>query len=87
MLLTVLFGCTKFKHYIVLSQFSMEVQCPRDGLKDLLNQAQPIGRMARLMINLQQYDLDFKVEKGQRAQQTSLLLDFSQPEDSREGEY
>lgn len=84
--MAVLFGCIKYKHYIVPSPFPVEVQSPRDGLKNLLGQANPVGRVARLMAGLQQFDLHFKVERGQRAQQASLLLEFGAPENTKEGE-
>lgn len=65
--LAVLLGCVKFKHYIIPSEFPTEVQSPREGLKNLLGQLQPVGRATRLILNLQQYDLYLKVERGQRA--------------------
>lgn len=74
-----LFACTKFKHYILSSNQSTLVQSDVEGLKQILQQKDPEGRIARLMAALQSYDLEVKTAKGARASHAGLLLELGTP--------
>lgn len=81
---SVLFACSKFKHYLLSSSFPIEVQCAQDGFKMFIQQAHPTGRAARFMSELQQYDLIVKGVKGQRALQSQILLELGRPPNTSE---
>jgi hypothetical protein len=82
---TLMFTCSKFKHYLLSSSFPVEVQCAQEGLRYLIQQANLTGRAARFAIALQQFDLMLKGVKGQRALQAKVLLELGKPQPSREG--
>jgi hypothetical protein len=82
---SLLFACTKFRHYLLASQFPTLVQCETDDLKRVIQQTEPIGRAARFLAALQQYDLVFKSVKTQRTSHARLLLELGTPPDSTEG--
>lgn len=68
-----LFACTKFKHYLLASQFVTLVQCETEGLKLLVQQAHLKGRATRLMAPPQAFGLVIKNTKGTRLSHASLL--------------
>ena len=82
-MVALLYGCIKYKHYLITSNFPVEVQSPHEGLKIAMNQAHPEGCVFHFLKALQQFDLIFKYEKRQRALQADLLLELGQPTASR----
>jgi hypothetical protein len=54
---------------------------PKRGIEKLAQ-----STSTSLMAGLQQFDLNIKVERGQRAQQASLILNFGQPHNTWERE-
>jgi hypothetical protein len=48
-----LYGCIKYKHYLITSNFPVEVQSPHEGLKTTMNQVHPEGRVFRFLTALQ----------------------------------
>jgi hypothetical protein len=51
-MVVLLFTYTKFKHYLLSSPFPIIVQCEKDGLKQMVQQTDPAGRVAQLIIVL-----------------------------------
>jgi transposase InsO family protein len=84
-MVALLFACTKFKHYLLSSPFPIIVQCKKDGLKQMIQQIDPAGRAARLIMALQQYDLIVKGVRGQRSAHAKLLMELGSPPTSHEG--
>jgi len=71
--LSLWFSSVKFKHYIAASSFSIIVQSDQDVLKQIMQQADPIGRTARLLASLQQFDFIFQQPKIQRVNYAKLI--------------
>jgi hypothetical protein len=84
-MVVLLYRCIKYKHYLITNNFPVEVQSPNEGLKAAMNQAYPEGRVFCFLTALQQFDLIFKYEKGQRALQADLFLELGRPTASRKG--
>jgi hypothetical protein len=82
---TLLFAGTKFKHYLLSSSILVEVQCTHEGLKYLIQQANPSSRAARFTGALQEFYLVVKGVKRQRASQSKILLELGKPQPSNEG--
>ena len=82
---SLLFACTKFRHYLLSNPFPVVVLCETDELKRAVQQIEPTGRAARLLAALQQYDLIFKTTRTQRSAHAGLLLELGSPPDSTEG--
>jgi len=73
-----LYAYNKFKHYLLSIPFSTLMQCEIDCLKQLVQQTNLEGRVARLMAALQAYDLEIKTVKGTRAKHANLLLELGE---------
>ena len=82
--IALLFACIKFKHYMLSNPHPVVVESPQEGLKQVLLQTHPIGRIAKFLAVLQQYDLVFKTGKGQRSSHAKILLDLGTPPESIE---
>jgi hypothetical protein len=52
-MVVLLYGCIKYKHYLITSNFPVEVQSPHEGLKTTMNQVHPEGRVFRFLTALQ----------------------------------
>ena len=84
-MVALLYGCIKYKYYLITSNFPVEVQSPHEGLKATMNQAHPKRHVFRFLTALQQFDLIFKYEKRQRALRADLLLELGRTTTSHEG--
>ena len=82
---SLLFACTKFRHYLLASEHPVTVQCETDELKRDVLQTEPTGRATRFLAALQQFDLVFKTTKTQRSAHARLLLELGNPPTSSEG--
>jgi hypothetical protein len=72
-MVVLLYGCIKYKHYLITSNFPVEVQSPHEGLKAAMNQAHPKGRVFRFFMVLQQSLVEKRVRYAQ------LLCDWLSP--------
>jgi hypothetical protein len=72
-MVALLYGCIKYKHYLITSNFLVEVQSPHEGLKAAMNQAHPKGRVFRFFMVLQQSLVEKRVRYAQ------LLCDWLSP--------
>ena len=82
-MVALLYRSIKYKHYLITSNFPVEIQSPHKELKVAMNQAHPEGCVFHFFMALQQFDLIFKYEKGQRAPQADLFLELGRPTASR----